>query len=187
MLLDQFLPRYDVHEVHHIIINAPAERIYEVMKAVTFDDLSPIVRALFAIRGLPARLSGRPGQPIPRKPILEALGSFVVLADQPPGEFVFGTAGQFWRAVDTQAPKLDSAEAFMRYDQAGNAKAAANFCLQPLPDGRVKLTTETRVLSLDDATRRKFRRYWALIYPGSALIRVLWLRAIRHRAEQPHL
>jgi len=30
--------------------------------------------------------------------------------------------------------------------------------------------------------RRRFAAYWRLIYPGSALIRRSWLRAIRQRA-----
>ena len=32
--------------------------------------------------------------------------------------------------------------------------------------------------------RRSFRRYWRVIYPGSAAIRLAWLRAIRRRAER---
>lgn len=34
------------------------------------------------------------------------------------------------------------------------------------------------------AACRSFRRYWRLIYPGSAAIRMAWLRAIRRRAER---
>jgi hypothetical protein len=50
--------------------------------------------------------------------------------------------------------------------------------------GRTVLTTETRVLCTDEGARRRFRRYWALIRPGSGAIRVAWLRAIRRRAER---
>jgi hypothetical protein len=46
------------------------------------------------------------------------------------------------------------------------------------------ITTETRVAATDDGARRSFKRYWRLIAPGSALIRVVWLRAIRRRAER---
>ena len=45
------------------------------------------------------------------------------------------------------------------------------------------VTTETRVCATDPRTRRKFAMYWWTIYPGSALIRRMWLRAIRRRAE----
>jgi hypothetical protein len=46
------------------------------------------------------------------------------------------------------------------------------------------LTTETRVYATDPAARRRFARYWRVIYPGSSLIRRMWLRAIRKRAER---
>jgi hypothetical protein len=45
------------------------------------------------------------------------------------------------------------------------------------------VTTETRVFATDAAARRSFGLYWAFIYPGSALIRHGWLRAIKLRAE----
>jgi hypothetical protein len=48
----------------------------------------------------------------------------------------------------------------------------------------VLLTTETRVFATDAPTRRKFAAYWRVIYPGSALIRMMWLRAIKQRAEK---
>jgi hypothetical protein len=33
--------------------------------------------------------------------------------------------------------------------------------------------------------RRRFAAYWRVIYPGSAIIRRMWLRAIQHRAMTP--
>jgi len=32
------------------------------------------------------------------------------------------------------------------------------------------------------STRRRFAGYWRIIYPGSALIRRMWLRAVARRA-----
>jgi hypothetical protein len=49
--------------------------------------------------------------------------------------------------------------------------------------GGAWVRTETRVAATDAGSRRRFARYWRLIYPGSALIRRMWLRAIRKRAE----
>ncbi|HXT21641.1 MAG TPA: hypothetical protein VN923_12895, partial [Thermoanaerobaculia bacterium] len=51
--------------------------------------------------------------------------------------------------------------------------------------GWTRVTTETRVFATDDHARRRFAAYWRTIYPGSALIRRMWLRAIRARAEGP--
>jgi hypothetical protein len=50
-------------------------------------------------------------------------------------------------------------------------------------DGWSRLSTETRVLGTDDSARRRFAVYWRLIYPGSALIRRMWLQAVKRRAE----
>jgi hypothetical protein len=45
------------------------------------------------------------------------------------------------------------------------------------------VSTETRVQTTDASSRRRFAMYWFVIYPGSALIRRMWLRAIKRRAE----
>jgi len=45
------------------------------------------------------------------------------------------------------------------------------------------LTTETRIYATDASSRRAFARYWRVIYPGSSLIRRMWLRAIKKTAE----
>jgi uncharacterized SAM-binding protein YcdF (DUF218 family) len=57
-----------------------------------------------------------------------------------------------------------------------------NFLIAPDgPDGSV-VSTETRVFATSPAARRRFAAYWRVIYPGSAIIRRMWLRAIRRRA-----
>jgi hypothetical protein len=58
------------------------------------------------------------------------------------------------------------------------------FEITPLGDGRCRLATETRVHATTPGARRAFAPYWRVIYPGSALIRRMWLRAIRRRAER---
>ena len=49
--------------------------------------------------------------------------------------------------------------------------------------GHAKLTTETSVWADDARSRRRFRPYWLAIRPFSGLIRRLWLREIKRRAE----
>jgi hypothetical protein len=67
--------------------------------------------------------------------------------------------------------------------EPGFAKAAVNFEVLPHGTGSL-LLTETRIEGTDAAATRSFRRYWRLVYPGSSLIRVAWLRAIRRKAEE---
>jgi len=52
----------------------------------------------------------------------------------------------------------------------------------PEADGVVRVSTETRCLANGDEARRTFAGYWRLIYPGSAIIRRVWLDAIVDRA-----
>ena len=69
------------------------------------------------------------------------------------------------------------------YDFTDFAKVAANLYVQPSGEETL-LSTETRVWAPDPQTRRKFAFYWRVISMGSGWIRVLWLRAVKRRAER---
>ena len=80
-----------------------------------------------------------------------------------------------------------SAELFGRELPPGWTLATMNFHIRPDAEqagraGRTFVSTETRVYAHSDARRRQFAVYWRVIYPGSALIRRGWLRAIERRA-----
>jgi hypothetical protein len=64
-----------------------------------------------------------------------------------------------------------------------HSQATMNFLVQPDRSGGSLVSTETRVAANTDGARRRFAVYWRVIYPGSALIRRMWLRAIKRRAE----
>jgi len=49
-------------------------------------------------------------------------------------------------------------------------------------NGTSRLTTETRIIGNDNSARRIFACYWRIIYPGSSIIRRVWLDAIADRA-----
>jgi hypothetical protein len=97
-------------------------------------------------------------------------------------ELVLGAIGRFWRASGGMA-SIDP-ERFREFSEPGWAKAAFSFCVDDV-EGWTVLTTETRVFCTDEGARRRLRRYWMLIRPGSGAIRLAWLRAIRRRAEHP--
>jgi hypothetical protein len=184
-LLDAIMPAWDVRDAHRLRIDAPPERVYAAVKAVTVADV-PVMMFLLRVRGLPARLAGRRSRVRQAdRPLLEGIlgEGFVLLAERPNQELVVGTIGQFWRLRGGDRRGFDDAAGFAGFDEAGFAKAAMNFALRPVGGGTL-LSTETRVVATDAAARRAFRRYWRVIYPGSALIRWVWLRAIKRRAEQ---
>jgi hypothetical protein len=58
-----------------------------------------------------------------------------------------------------------------------------NFRIQELDGAHCRLTTETLVYAAGFHLVHGFAAYWRMIYPGSSLIRHMWLRAIKLRAE----
>jgi len=58
MLIDQFMPAFDVAERHGIVIRAPADRAYAGIRSVDLTR-SFVIRSLFALRGFPAVYAGR--------------------------------------------------------------------------------------------------------------------------------
>jgi hypothetical protein len=80
-------------------------------------------------------------------------------------------------------PKFNQHVEFRALHEPGFALAAMNFALEDDGPGACRVTTETRVHATDARSRRLFATYWRTIYPGSALIRRTWLRAVRLRAE----
>ena len=54
----------------------------------------------------------------------------------------------------------------------------------PIAESRLE-NAETRVFANSPEARGRFARYWRVIYPGSAIIRRMWLRAVRRRAMNP--
>lgn len=184
LLLDRFLPVYQFSEEHSIRIRASPARIVRAIKEVTPAEI-PFWRTLFWIRALPARLVGRSGYHFQVKPLWEqaTVGSFVLLAEDPERELVVGTVGQFWRPQGAGTVYLDGPQAFLDFDRPGYAKAALNFLIEP-EERDCRLGTETRITVAEAAARRRFAGYWRVIYPGSALLRRIWLRAIKRRAER---
>lgn len=76
-------------------------------------------------------------------------------------------------------------EEFRAWAPPHTVKIAANFQIEDAGSGRSRVITETRVAANDDFARAKMATYWALIYPGSGMIRRGLLQVIRERAEQP--
>ena len=184
--LDQFAPVYQFSEFHSIRIKAPTAQVYRALKSVTAEEIV-FFRTLTWLRRF-----GRPGpqsilNPPPRVPILNVTTrtSFLVLAEEPDREIVLGTlvaAPPGWRPGGKPTPD-DFRALFVTTNHPGFAPAAMNFRIEDAGPTACTLTTETRVFTTDASTRRRFALYWRVIYPGSALIRRMWLRAIARRAE----
>jgi hypothetical protein len=189
MLLDEILPEFHMRRSYGTQVVASPERVYASVWTADFDHWG-LMRVLLMLRGLPGLLAapretwrrGRARGGRRRVRLENVLASgFTLLGEQPGEELVLGTVGRFWLARGELRPV--SPESFREVSAPGTAKAAWNFAVHPGTGGRTALTTETRVLCADPATRRRFRAYWAVIGPFSGLIRREMLAAIRDTAE----
>jgi len=178
--LDRFLPRYDAVEHHEIGVDAPVAAAWAAARGLDLAR-SPVVAALLAVRGIPGMLTGK--RTIPRHVGLDAIvaNGFVVLAEDPPHELVLGVVGRFWQP--TSGIRSVTADEFDDFDEPGFAKGVWNFAVRADGPDRSVVATETRVHCTDATARRRFLRYWRLIGPFSALIRVLLLRSIARAAR----
>jgi hypothetical protein len=172
--LDRVMPEFDRSERHEIRVPASCELVRRAAEEVTFSDIRGF-QTLMSIRTM-RKVEVRP------KPVLAAMtgpgANFTMLA-RTDGEFVAGNVGRPWKN-ERPAP-IAGAEEFRSFAGPGYAKVAFNMLVEPAGPGSCKLSTETRVFATDETSRSAFTRYWRVIYPGSALIRVLWLDAIQRR------
>lgn len=177
--LDKFAPVWQFREIHSLEVDAAPARVYSAVKQVRADEIT-FFHTLTSIR--------RGGREAPegllnagsREPLLDIAtkSGFVMLVDDPAGELVIGavvvappgTGGTLTPAV------------FQTTLPPGFALATMNFRITPIGPDRSLVSTETRVYANDADSRRRFARYWRVIYPGSAIIRRMWLRAIARRA-----
>jgi hypothetical protein len=161
--LDEYAPVWQFREHHSITIAAPPARVFEAIRSVRADEIR-LFRTLTWIRRGGRRLPESILNAGDSTPIIDVAlrTSFVRLADDAPRELVVATT--------LGAPP-------------GHAQATMNFLVQPNRSGGSLVSTETRVFANTARARRRFAVYWRVIYPGSALIRRMWLRAIKRRAE----
>jgi hypothetical protein len=177
--LDEFVPVWQFHEVHTMRVNAPPARVYEAIRQVRADEIA-LFRSLTWIRRGGRRLPEGILNPGDRASLIDVAtrSGFIYLANDPPRELVVGTVIAAPRGMrGTLTPDL-----FRRTLPPRFTLASMNFVVRPDGTGSV-VSTETRIYANNDAGRRRFAAYWRTIYPGSALIRRMWLRAIARRAE----
>ena len=127
MPLHEFLPEYDVCEIHSTVVRPPPERVIEAARDLTWRDV-PVFAALMAVRSLPALLGRhRPAASPSDRRRLPA--SRVRGHAERPNELVFAAVGEFWKPTGGLR-RVASAE-FGGFDEPGFAKTAFNFRAEP--------------------------------------------------------
>ena len=143
-----------------------------------------LFRTLIAIRRCgetgPESIMNPPAE----KPLLDIATqtTFVLLAEEPAREIVIGTVVAAPRGTRAPSGGL-TPELFRRNLPPGVALATMNFLVLPDDRGGSIVSTETRINANNASALRQFAIYWRVIHPGSDIIRRMWLRAIKKRAE----
>lgn len=173
------MPVWQFGEFHSIEIAASPARAFEAMKAVTASEIF-LFRALVWIRRGGRNLPEGILNPAKDDSLIDVAtrSGFVRLAENPPRELVIGTVVR--KPAGSRA--LLTPDLFRQSLPPGYAIATMNFLVKPNGAGGSVVSTETRVFANSPQARRAFAMYWRVIYPGSALIRRMWLRAIKLRA-----
>jgi hypothetical protein len=170
-LLDDVLPKYDVHAEYSVKIHSTPERVYNILRQGL--PVGAITRLLMAIRNIPRKMSGQTSD--------RAENAFYTLKQVENREIIVGIIGQFWKPVANPLP-IQSLEEFQEFNKNGYCKAAMNLKIIQQAPYLCVVTTETRVQCFGSA-REHFLEYWRVIGPFSGLIRKEVLRKIKKRAE----
>jgi hypothetical protein len=182
--IDEFAPIYQFKESYTIPVRASARSVFKAVSKVTADEI-PLYRPLVWLRrggasGPESILNPPDGVPLIT---VATRTTFVKLAETPDREMVLGAV--VLAPPGVRLAVASTPESFKALAAPGFAKAVMNFSVHPLGEGWTLIRTETRVFASDPASRDVFARYWRVILPGSALLRNMWLRAIKTRAEAP--
>jgi hypothetical protein len=180
-VMDRYMPRYDIAEVHRVNTAAPASTTYDVARALDLHQ-SRVINAIFRSREVMLRAT--PDAPPSHQPLVTELLSigWGVLEEVPGRRIVFGAVTQPWKAnvVFRALPPAT----FASFDSAGYVKIVVTLAADSLGPRESAFRTETRVLATDPESRAKFRRYWSIFSPGILLIRTQSLEIVRRDAER---
>jgi len=172
MLIDDFLPEYDVSDSVATVVDADLTTTWDALMDVDLIDVGrkrPLVGILGAIRILPDVVShmlhGEPPQRPPEHLRLRDMtkmpvddGGWVLLGERPHDEIALGLVGKFWRPVIEFARV--PADRFRDFAEAAYGKTIYSLSVRSLGPHRTLLSGTMRTATTDASARCWFRRYW---------------------------
>jgi len=175
MLIDEFMPVYDVSDAVARVVEADVATTWTALMNVDLIDVGrkrPLVAVLSALRALPdVGHHLLHGELPPRQPQHLGLrdlttiplrqGGWVLVGLREQDEIALGLVGKFWRPV-IEFGRVSSPVEFRDFCEPGFAKTIYALSVRPLGPRRTLLTGVMRTATTDEDARRWFRRYWTL-------------------------
>jgi hypothetical protein len=198
MLVDDFLPVYDVSDSVATVVDADVKRTWDALMNVDLIDVGrqrPLVAVLGALRALPETavrlLHGQLPSTMPQRMRLRDLAvlpqdedGWVLLGERPGDEIALGLIGRFWHPAISFV-KVTAAE-FHNFARPGYAKTIYSLSVRALDERRTLLRAVMRTATTDENARRWFRRYWTFGVGSGAHVLVNGLLDVtREVAERP--
>jgi hypothetical protein len=196
MLVDDFLPAYDVSDAVATVVNADVATTWDALMEADLIEVGrkrPLVGVLGAIRVLPDIVSHMLHGELPQRPPQHLRlrdtttvpldeGGWVLLGERPRDEIALGLVGKFWRPV-IEFAKVP-AERFRDFAEPGYAKTIYSLSVRPLDEHRTLLSGAMRTATTDENARRWFRRYWTFGVGSGAHILVNGLLDVTREAAE---
>jgi hypothetical protein len=197
VLVDDFLPVYDVSDSVATVVEADVQTAWEALMDVDLIEIGrrkPMVGLLGALRMLPELAShllhGERPPAMPERLRLRDTaempvdqGRWVLLGERPADEIALGLVGKFWRPVIPFVAV--GAEEFRAFAEPGYAKTVYSLSVRPLEERRTLVSGVMRTATTDEHARGWFRRYWTLGVGSGAHVLVSGvLELTREEAER---
>lgn len=184
--LDRLIPEPRLRQVDSIEVAASPRKAWDLVRHADLGR-SPFVRALFALRALPARFSGEPresGRLCIDDITRGSQPGFRVLDEREGHHVTVGAIGPVWHPT-IDFVDIRTAEDYARFADPGQVKVAWEVRVEPRGDLGASIAIEVRVTATDEDAWRRFRRYFRLIGPGSRYIRHVVLSSLLRELGGP--
>jgi hypothetical protein len=196
MLVDDFLPVYDVSDAVATVVAADVATTWNALMEVDLIDVGrrrPLVAALGALRVLPDVVAHLLHGELPHRPshlrlretthIAPDRGGWMLLGERPQDEIALGLVGKFWQPVIAYAT-VSTTDEFRAFTEPGFAKTVYSLSVRPLAGGHTLVSGVMRTATTDEQARRRFRQYWTFGVGSGAHVLVNGvLDVIREMAE----
>jgi hypothetical protein len=198
MLVDEFMPIYDVSDAMATVVEADVATTWDALMRVDLIDVGrkrPLVAVLGGLRILPDIVSHLLHGELPARqpehlrlcditsiPLDE--GGWVLLGLRAQDEIALGLVGKFWRPV-IEFATVASPNEFAIFAEPGFAKTIYALSVQAVGEERTRLSGVMRTATTDEHARRWFRRYWTFgIGSGAHLLVNGLIDVTREMAER---